>query len=451
MVTREGGHVRISVVGLGYVGATHAACMAAAGHDVIAIDVDESRVARLSQGQVPFHEPGLEDALCEAIAAGRLTVVADLAAAAAATVHFVCVGTPQADESGAADLGAVNRSFDALAAVVPPASVLVGKSTVPVGTATALRTRAQRTRPDVEVAWNPEFLREGNALADSTSPDRLVFGAAAPAGHAALRAAYAMLIAHGVPVVETDLETAELAKVAGNVMLAARISTVNALAELAGAAGAQTHDLLDILGLDSRLGSHYLTPGIGYGGSCLPKDLRALEARGRELGADVPLRLLRAIDDVNLWQRTRTVELAQSLVHAEHTSEAPATVAVLGLAFKAGSDDIRDSPALAVAVSLASVGLSVRGYDPLAGGRGLVAEDRLRLCASVQDACKDASLLLVLTEAIEFAALDPVALAGVVRRPQVIDGRRVLDAAVWRDAGWSVHTPADPIPADEAG
>jgi UDPglucose 6-dehydrogenase len=444
--------VRISVVGLGYVGATHAACMAAAGHDVVAIDVDEARVADLANGRVPFHEPGLEAIFCEGMAAGRLTVVSDLSAAATAALHFVCVGTPQADESGAADLGAVYRSFDALAAVVPPGSVVVGKSTVPVGTARLLRERVRKAGGDIEVAWNPEFLREGDAVADSTAPDRLVFGAETPVGHVALRKAYGSLIARGIPVVETDLETAELAKVAANVMLAARLSTVNALAEVAGAAGAQITDLLAILGMDPRLGSHYLTPGIGYGGSCLPKDLRALEARGADLGVTMPLRLLRAIDDVNVWQRTRTVALVRALLAGARGpgNDAPKTVAALGIAFKAGSDDVRDSPALEIASALASDGLSVRVYDPLAGARAAAADPRLEVCGSALAACEGADITMVLTEAVEFATTDPRQLGDVVRQRQVVDGRRVLDAAAWSRSGWTVHTPDESIPAGGA-
>jgi len=431
--------VLISVVGTGYLGATHAACLAACGHEVVGVDTDPDKVARLSSGRAPFVEPGLDELLGRGVASGCLTFTTELAAAAAADVHFLCVGTPQMPGSHAADLRALESVVAALAPHLDRPCLVVGKSTVPVGTAPRLAQVLRETAPAgdaVEIAWNPEFLREGHAVEDSLHPDRLVLGVQSDPADQVLREVYARAIVDGVPVVRTDLATAELAKVSANAMLAARISLVNLLAEVCEAADADVADLTTALGLDRRIGPQFLRPGIGYGGGCLPKDTRAFAARAEELGVGVPAGLLREVDTVNMRQRARTIDLAARVLGGSPRGH---RVAVLGAAFKAGSDDVRDSPALDVAGTLQARGADVHVYDPEAGDNARRARPGLRVEPSVEAACRDADLVLVLTEWEEFAGLDPVSLAAVVRTPAVLDGRLVLPVDKWRAAGWDVH------------
>jgi UDPglucose 6-dehydrogenase len=434
-----GAAVRISVIGTGYLGATHAACLAACGHEVVGIDVDAAKVARLAAGSAPFHEPGLDDLIRRGVGSGALRFDTDSRAAASADAHFLCVGTPQRAGSEAADLSALDAAVAALTPHLRRPSLVVGKSTVPVGTARRPADRIRSAAPAgdrVALAWNPEFLREGHAVEDSLRPDRLVFGVADDASDQVLRDIYSPMLGRGVPVVRTDLETAELAKVSANVMLAARISLVNVLAEVCEAADADVEDLTRILGLDARIGSRFLTPGIGYGGGCLPKDTRAFVARAEELGVDGPAALLREVDAVNLRQRSRAVDLAVRLLGGQVTGR---RVGVLGAAFKADSDDVRESPALDIAARLRTLGAEVRLYDPRAAGNARRAQPDLQTVGSVEQACAAAELVLVLTDWDEFRGIDPVALAGVVRQPIVLDGRLVLDPDKWRAAGWDVH------------
>jgi UDPglucose 6-dehydrogenase len=430
--------MRISVLGTGYLGATHAACLASCGHDVVGIDKDPARVACLSSGRAPFQEPGLDDLLHAEVGAGHLTFAASIEAAAGASVHFLCVGTPQLAGSNAADLSSLWDVVEALAPTLVRPTLVVGKSTVPVGTAELIRDRLQELAPAgsaVEVAWNPEFLREGHAVADSLHPDRLVFGVESERADRTLREVYAPQLAAGVPVVTTGLATAELAKVAANAMLATRISLVNLLAEVCEAARADVADLTTILGHDARIGSLFLTPGVGYGGGCLPKDTRAFVARAEEMGLSEPAGLLREVDSINMRQRARTVDLAFHL--ADKRSES--TVAVLGAAFKAGSDDVRDSPALDVASTLRVRGARVRVYDPAAMDNARRADADLEYCPDPLTACTDADVVLVLTDWDEFRTLDPYSVADVVAQRRILDGRLVLDPAKWRAAGWDFH------------
>ena len=430
----------VSVLGTGYLGATHAACLAACGHRVHGVDVDPARIELLGQGHAPFHEPGLDALLSEAVCDGRLTFGTSLAEVAEADVHFICVGTPQsADESAGADLTFLWQVADELAPQLRRPCLVVGKSTVPVGTAGRLRDLLQQAAPagmEVEVAWNPEFLREGHAVADSMSPDRLVLGVESDEADQILRDLYRPLLRAGVPVVRTDLATAELAKVSANVMLAARLSLVNLLAEVCEAADADVADLVTILGRDPRIGPDFLAPGLGYGGGCLPKDTRAFIARARELGVGTPARLLEQVDAVNLHQRSRTVALAASLLGGTVDRR---RITVLGAAFKAGSDDVRDSPALDVAARLHERGATVTVYDPKACEVARRVHPELHYAQDVTDACAGAELLLVLTDWDEFRGLDPVSLAQTVAVPRVIDGRLVLDADKWRQAGWQLR------------
>jgi UDPglucose 6-dehydrogenase len=430
--------VRISVLGTGYLGATHAAALARWGHEVVGIDVDERRIEQLAQGVAPFHEPAFAELLREGVHSGRLTFSTHPAAADRADVHFLCVGTPQVDGGREADLSALWEAVAALAPWLRLGALVVGKSTVPVGTAALVEERLDTlTTPglDVAVAWNPEFLREGHAVEDTLHPDRLVLGVTSDASESRLREVYASVIHDGVPVICTDLQTAELAKASANVMLASRISVVNVLAEVCEAADADIERLTQILGLDSRIGHQYLSPGIGFGGGCLPKDLRAFSSRAAELGVHTASRLLGAVDDVNAYQRQRAVDLATTLLDGRPVGR---QVAVLGAAFKADSDDVRDSPALAVATALAARGARVRVYDPEAGHH-LAQRSDLEASESAESACDGTELTMVLTEWAQFRAMDPVALGRIVGRRVVVDGRLVLDPHRWTRAGWHVH------------
>jgi UDPglucose 6-dehydrogenase len=431
--------VLISVIGTGYLGATHAACLAACGHDVVGVDTSDDRIAALSAGRAPFHEPGLDELLAQGVASGHLRFTSACADAEDAEVHFLCVGTPQRPGSHAADLSALDAAVGSLGPLLRRPALVVGKSTVPVGTARGLGQVLRRTAPAgqaVGIAWNPEFLREGHAVHDSLRPDRLVFGVEDDEADQVLRDVYAPMINAGVPVVRTDLATAELAKVSANVMLAARISLVNLLAEVCEAACADVGDLTRILGLDDRIGSKFLDPGVGFGGGCLPKDTRAFVARAEELGVGGPAAVLREVDAINMRQRARTIDLAATMLGGRVDGH---DVAVLGAAFKAGSDDVRDSPALDVARTLHARGARVRVYDPEAGRNVRRAAPALELRDTVEEACRGAEIVLVLTDWDEFSGIDPVALAATVRHPRVLDGRLVLDADKWRAAGWQFH------------
>jgi UDPglucose 6-dehydrogenase len=443
--------VHLSVTGTGYLGATHAACLASLGHRVVGCDTDGDKVAALASGRAPFHEPGLDDLLRSGIGTGALSFTTDPALAAAAEVHFLCVGTPQRPGSHAADLTALDAAVDALGPHLDRPCLVVGKSTVPVGTARQVSDRLRAIAPagdEVRVAWNPEFLREGHAVADSLHPDRLVLGVERDEDDQLLREVYAPVIASGVPVVRTDLATAELAKVSANVMLAARISLVNLLAEVCEAADADVADLTRILGLDDRIGRLFLSPGLGFGGGCLPKDTRAFAARAEELGVGAPAALLREVDEVNMRQRARTIDRAVAMLGGRVRG---ARIAVLGAAFKAGSDDVRDSPALDVAATLQARGARVRVFDPRAGGNAHRAQPALEIADDVEDACRGADLVLVLTEWEEFAGIDPVALLEVVAHPRVLDARLVLDPDKWTAAGWQLHALGRSLDASPEG
>jgi UDPglucose 6-dehydrogenase len=430
--------VRISVFGTGYLGATHAAALARWGHDVVGVDVDPARVTQLSRGEPPFHEPGFATLLGDGVRSGRLRFTTDPAAAVTADVHFLCIGTPQLEGGHGADLRALWTAVEALTPVLGAGSVVVGKSTVPVGTAAAVQERLDAlTGPAgrVEVAWNPEFLREGHAVEDSLQPSRLVLGVSSRRAEALLREVYSTVVSDGVPVVCTDLQTAELAKASANVMLASRISLVNVLAEVCEAAGADIEGLTEILGLDPRIGGHYLSPGLGFGGGCLPKDLRAFSARAAELGVDSAAALLAAVDEVNLHQRRRTVDLATSLLDGRPRGR---QVAALGATFKADSDDLRDSPALAVALAIAREGACVRVYDPQAAPSAVEALG-LRAFDDLESASAGADLTMVLTDWAEFRELDPLVVGAVVARRTVLDARLLLDPSRWIRAGWRLH------------
>jgi UDPglucose 6-dehydrogenase len=430
----------MSVVGTGYLGATHAACMAELGHDVVGIDTDPAKVAALSAGRVPFWEPGLEEVLQRGLASGRLSFTTDPAQAADARVHFVCVGTPQRADSPAADLTQVNGAVDALLPVLGPESLLVGKSTVPVGTAAAIAERVSGT--GAHVAWNPEFLREGHAVEDTLRPDRLVFGVRDTADEDTLREVYASLLEAGTPLLVTDFATAELVKVSANAFLATKISFINAMAEVCEATGGDIVTLSAALGMDPRIGPQFLRAGLGFGGGCLPKDIRAFMARAGELGVDEALMFLRDIDDINIRRRQHTIDLA---VDALGGDPAGRRVAVWGAAFKPDSDDVRDSPALHVAAGLRSAGALVTVHDPRAIDNARRLFPDLEYADSPGDAARGADVVLLLTEWADYRDLDPATVSPVVQSRHIIDARNALDPSLWRAAGWTYRALGRPI------
>ena len=432
--------MRISVIGTGYLGATHAACLAELGFEVLGVDNDPGKVAMLSSGVVPFAEPDLDEMVERHVASGRLRFTTDLREAAAfADVHFVCVGTPQTRSGLAADLGAVHAVTRGLAQHVTRDCLIVGKSTVPVGTADELAALVDGLTPagvTATVAWNPEFLREGHGVQDTLHPDRLVFGVSGPDAEVTLRRIYEQPIAAGVPVHVTDVPTAELAKVAANAFLATKISFINAMAEVSECSGADVVALADILGDDARIGRRFLDAGVGFGGGCLPKDIRAFSARATELGAHSVSSLLHEVDAINLRARSRVLDLAEELCGSSVRGR---RVAVLGAAFKPLSDDVRDSPALHVAGQLHLKGADVRVYDPEANNNARAVSPALTYVASPDAALSGADLVLHLTDWPEFAAIDPHHAARLVRGRRIIDGRNRLDGDRWRLAGWTFH------------
>ena len=454
----------MTVIGTGYLGATHAACMAELGHEVLGVDVDESKIEQLKSGQVPFYEPGLPEVLQRNLEAGRLDFTTDYQRAAEfGNVHFIGVGTPQQRGSYAADTRYVEAVIEDLVPKLTGDHIIFGKSTVPVGTAAALQARADELAPagtTVEIAWNPEFLREGYAVRDTIEPDRIVLGirnaqnSARTQSHstgaqtsqpthtpqptnaeAIAREVYASPLANGTPFLVTDLQTAELVKVSANAFLATKISFINAVSEVCEIVGADVTQLADAIGYDDRIGRKFLGAGLGFGGGCLPKDIRAFMARAGELGADQALTFLREVDAINMRRRERVVDLSKQMLG----SLIGKRITVLGAAFKPNSDDVRDSPALAVAGQLSLAGASVRVYDPQAMGNAARVFPTLDYAASLDDALRGAELVILATEWAEFKELDPNRAGELVGAKRMIDGRNVLDADTWRAAGWDIR------------
>lgn len=437
----------ISVIGTGYLGVVHAACMADLGHNVIGIDTDAAKIEALSQGRTPLYEPGLDELLERVLPTGRLTFSTDIAAAAVADVHFICVGTPQKAGEYAADTRFVFAAASALAPHLKPGGLVVGKSTVPVGTARqVLETLREGTIAEVEprLAWNPEFLREGFAIEDTVSPDRFVYGvegSSAEADVALLDEVYATPLAAGTPRLVMDFPTAELVKVSANAFLATKISFINAMSEVCEAAGGDVVALAEAIGHDDRIGHKFLGAGVGFGGGCLPKDIRAFMARAGELGADQALTFLREVDAINLRRRARMVDLAREECGGTLIGK---RVAVLGAAFKPNSDDVRDSPALDVAQAIRAAGGRVTVHDPKAIPSARRTRPDLDYADTVDEASARADVVLHLTEWREYRQLDPADLKRVVDQPTIIDGRNALDPHIWRAAGWTYRALGRP-------
>lgn len=425
----------LSVIGTGYLGATHAACMAELGFTVIGVDIDPAKVDLLNSGKVPFFEPELDELLQRNLQAGRVRFTTSFEEAAqAADVHFICVGTPQQPGAYAADMSQVFGAVDALAPHISATDIVVGKSTVPVGTADEIVDRLKNTAASgVEVAWNPEFLREGFAVQDTLKPDRLVVGVTSERAEQVMREVYAPLIADGVPFLVTDYPTAELVKVAANSFLATKISFINAMAEVCEAAGADVTKLAQAIGYDPRIGNRFLAAGLGFGGGCLPKDIRAFMARAGELGAEEALTFLREVDQINLRRRAHTVDLARKTLGGDFRGK---VVTMLGATFKPDSDDVRDSPALDVAVAISNAGATVRVHDPKGIANAKRVYPNMDYREDLLDAVTDADLLLLGTEWREYRELDPHHLTSKVAGAAIIDARNALDPQAWRSAGW---------------
>ncbi|BCW66088.1 UDP-glucose 6-dehydrogenase UdgA [Arthrobacter sp. NicSoilB4] len=454
--------MKISVIGCGYLGAVHAATLASMGHTVVGIEVDAAKAGQLGRGTAPFFEPGLDELLRDGIATRRLSFSTDFADAAGAQLHFLCVGTPQSKTSDGADLRYLVAATEALLPHLAAGSAVVGKSTVPVGTVDMLRG-VLSPRPDVLLGWNPEFLRQGTAVKDSLVPDRLVYGvpedsaqedgatgsgnrdaSPAPTGTpktgaaitAALDAVYAPLLAAGIPRLVCNFATAELIKSASNAYLATKLSFINAMAELCDATGADVKMLGAAMGLDPRIGGRYLHAGLGFGGGCLPKDIRSLRVQAAGLGVDSVDQWMDVVDSINRDQRSRTVGLARELCGGQLSGR---RVTVLGAAFKPDTDDIRDSPALDVALQLAAAGAHVTVTDPAAINNAWLRYAQLRFEPSTAQALDGAELVLLLTEWDEYATLSPADAGARVRRRTLLDARNVLDASVWEAEGWTVR------------
>jgi UDPglucose 6-dehydrogenase len=451
---------RLAFLGTGYLGATYAICFAELGYEVIGFDIDDAKIAKLSGGQVPFHEPGLDELLRRNLASGRLRFTTSYAETADfGDVHFICVGTPQRGDGMGADLAYVEASVTNLTQHLTRKALIVGKSTVPVGTAEWIEQLvAKHTDPElgVEVAWSPEFLQEGFAVEDVLRPNRIVVGVKSEWANGMLYAAHkgvfdlAATEDREVPLVVTDFATAELVKVAANAFLATKISFINAMAEVCEVAGGDVTQLSKAIGYDPRIGNRFLQAGVGFGGGCLPKDIRAFQARAQELGAGEALRFLHEVDLINLRRRGRVLTLAAELLGRRPGPAGPdlsgARIAVLGAAFKPNSDDIRDAPSLAIAAALAKAGADVRVYDPEGMENAERVQPTLAYEKSMEDAVRGAELVCVLTEWAEFRNADPAQLAEIAATANVVDGRNCLDAALWAQAGWEYRGMGRPHP-----
>ena len=434
--------MKLSVIGAGYLGAVHATSMASLGFQTVGLDVDPERIDALGAGKAPFFEPGFDELLGEVTESGQLSWTLDYAELDDVDVHFLCVGTPQNPESHAADLSYVWAAVEALLPHLKPRALVVGKSTVPVGTAAAIAERIRacwigQAEAIPQVVWNPEFLREGFAVQDTLHPDRIVVGV--PQGddgvwsERVMREVYAAQLDEGIPFLTTDRPTAELVKVAANAFLATKISFINAMAEVCEATGADVVTLADAIGADARIGRKFLGAGVGFGGGCLPKDIRAFSARAGELGVDQALTFLREVDDINARRRDRAVATARAMVGGSFSGR---RVCVLGAAFKPNSDDVRDSPALDIAARIHNEGGSVVVHDPRALANAERVFPALGYQPDLEAALTGAQALLLLTEWGLYRELDPVSVAALVSVPRILDGRNVLDVEAWVSAGW---------------
>ncbi|HVB67491.1 MAG TPA: UDP-glucose/GDP-mannose dehydrogenase family protein [Acetobacteraceae bacterium] len=430
--------MRIAMIGGGYVGLVSGACFAEFGTEVAVVETDPTRLAALAEGRMPIYEPGLDRLVADNVAAGRLRFGADLAAALdGAEAVFIAVGTPTRRGDGHADLSYVYAAAEQVARALTGYTVIVTKSTVPVGTGRRIAEIVRATRPDLDfdVASNPEFLREGNAIGDFMRPDRVVIGAETDRAREVLRRLYRPLYLIEAPIVFTAIETAELTKYAANAFLAMKVTFINEIADLCERTGADVHDLARGIGLDGRIGRKFLHPGPGFGGSCFPKDTLALMRIAQEHGA--PTRLVEATVAVN---DARKAAMAGRVVAACGGSVRGKTIAVLGLTFKPETDDMREAPAVPLIWRLAEDGAAIRAFDPegMDQARPLLPE-AVTFCRDAPDAAAGADALVLVTEWNEFRALAPERLAATMRGRVLVDLRNVYDPAAMRAAGFAYH------------
>jgi UDPglucose 6-dehydrogenase len=425
--------LKLSVIGTGYLGATHAACMASLGFEVIGFDTEPSKIELLSQGKVPFYEPDLEDLLAKQITSGKLKFTKNIDDLSECDVHFICVGTPQIKGGIAADLTFVNSALRSIAKIAKTGALVVGKSTVPVGTAERLRNELLVLNPGADLAWNPEFLREGFAVEDTLKPNRLVVGVTNDRAEQILKEVYAKNLQENTPWVRADLPTSELVKVAANSFLATKISFINAMAEVCEASGGDITVLAKAIGYDPRIGNRFLQAGIGFGGGCLPKDIRAFMARADELGAQQAVKFLEEIDAINLRARQRIIELVRQDLSNDLKGK---KVAVLGAAFKPDSDDVRDSPALDIAAQIQAAGALVTVHDPKAIKNAQIRFPALNFESNIDQTLQDSNIVLHLTEWKIYREMDPIRVKSLVKNSIIIDGRNALDRDLWVKAGW---------------
>lgn len=427
------------VIGLGYLGLTHAVAMTELGHTVVGLEADESKLKTLAEGKVPFYEPFLDDALEVALASGRLTFqTGQDVNTEDGDIHWICVGTPQTEGSKSANLSYVEGAAKAAAEHLKNGATIVGKSTVPVGTSAVLKKIVEDNVKEgvvARLAWNPEFLREGTALQDSLKPDRIVVGVDDDTSRELLQEAYASILDEGTPFIVADLPTSELVKVSANSFLAMKISFINAMAEVSEKSGADVVKLAEAIGYDERIGDKFLRSGIGFGGGCLPKDIRGFMAKAEELGVDSLVGLLNNVDSINLGRRQKAVELALEELGHDYANK---KIAVLGATFKPDSDDIRDAPALAVALELHKRGASLTMHDPKGLHNVNKTHPELHTEENLEKTLQDADLVMLLTEWKEYKNYNPLEAKKLVKTPTVIDGRNVLDSCLWQTAGWKV-------------
>ena len=406
--------------------------MASLGHEVIAVDIDSQKIALFNQGVVPFFEPGLTELLSK-VKRSNLTFSTNFSDISECEIHFLCIGTPQSEDGLQADLRALESAFSSVIKIAKSGSIIVGKSTVPVGTAERFAVTLNKSHPDVLLNWNPEFLREGHAIADTLKPNRIVIGARTEK-EAEKLATFYREISPEAPLFITNFPTAELVKVSANAFLATKISFINAMSEVADATGADVSLLADAIGADDRIGRKFLGAGIGFGGGCLPKDIRAFLARADELGLSESLQFLREFDLINQRARVRAVAMALKELGAPKGKK----VAVLGAAFKPDSDDVRDSPALEIAETLHTLGAHVVVHDPRALESAAEKIPELTYSNSIEETLTGADLTMHLTEWTNYRDLDPMIIRKLVNIPTIFDGRNVLDATKWQSAGWKL-------------
>ena len=434
--------MRVAMIGTGYVGLVSGACFSEFGHAVICVDKNPDRIEALERGEIPIFEPGLEDLVARNVKAGRLSFTQDIKAAMAqADAVFIAVGTPSRRGDGEADLSYVYAAAKEIAESMTRITLVVTKSTVPVGTGREVERIIRTTRPDAdfEVASNPEFLREGAAIEDFMRPDRVVCGAESERARELLRALYRPLYINETPILFTSLETAELIKYAANAFLATKITFINEIADLCERTNVNVQDVAKGIGLDGRIGGKFLHAGPGYGGSCFPKDTQALVAAGRKHGA--PLRIVETVVDINELRKQR---MAEKILAALGNDAKGKTIAVLGLTFKPETDDMRDSPSLVIVPALQKAGAAIRAFDPEGMHEAGKLMSGMVECKDAYDACAGADAAVIITEWNQFRALDLVRLKSLLRQPLLIDLRNIYKPHEMAAAGFAYHSVGRP-------